>query len=150
MSIATYKITITANDNTYTISEHLDGTNAEAYARLVQLEAQALNRGHRVESAEYERVSDWHTPEHVKMTNIVAEMARYTKASSVFVNVDYDAEGEEQILICEAGAYEPAFTLRYEDRDRFLAEAQRLADESGFDLDTGMEAAAKPYVESLA
>lgn len=84
------------------------------------------------------------------MTHIVAEMARYTKASSVYVNVEHDAEGEEVILICEAGVREPAFILKYEEHDRFLDEAQRLADESGFDLATGMEAAAKPYAESLA
>lgn len=80
------------------------------------------------------------------MNEIITEMARYVRDSNF--SVDWNTS-MPWVAIHDNDEGDDVFFLENEDADYFIRAANDTADEADVDLETGMLAQAKQYVESL-
>jgi len=80
------------------------------------------------------------------MNEIVTEMARYVRDSGFSVEWN---ESEPWVAIHDEEENDDTFFLQYEDAEEFIREAWEKSDEGRTDVDTGMLAQAKQYIDCL-
>lgn len=80
------------------------------------------------------------------MNEIITEMARYVRDSGF--SVDWN-NSMGWVAIHDDEENDDTFFLENEDADSFIAQANDKADEADVDLETGMLAQAKQYIDCL-
>lgn len=80
------------------------------------------------------------------MKDIITEMARYVKDSGF--SVDWN-RSMGWVAIHDDEENDDTFFLEEGDAEEFVAEANQKAEEADVDLETGMLAQAKQYIDSL-
>jgi hypothetical protein len=80
------------------------------------------------------------------LKNIVTDMADYVRNSGFTVTASM---GEETVEIVDTNDNTTAFFLEYDAAVEFIENAEKLATDSGLDLDTAMYCEAKSYVDCI-
>ena len=80
------------------------------------------------------------------MNEIISEMARYVRDSGF--SVDWNTS-EPWVAIHDEEENDDTFFLEYEDAQEFIQQAGKMAAEAYTDLETGMLAQAKQYVDCI-
>lgn len=81
------------------------------------------------------------------MNEIITEMARYVRDSGF--SVDWNNKVMTWVAIHDDEEGDDTFYLEDAEADEFIAEANEKAEEAGVDLETGMLAQAKQYIDCI-